>query len=157
MVKLIGVVGSGTMGGAIAYQAAMCGFEVVLNDLTDEVLKKAVKRMEKFMDRSIEKGKMDFAEKDIVLSRIKRTTKLEDLKECDVIIEAIIEDLKAKKEMFARLDEIVKEEAIIASNTSSMSITTLASVTKRPSQVAGMHFFNPPQIMKLVEVIRGYE
>lgn len=153
----IGVVGSGTMGGAIAHQAAISGFNVILHDLDPLFLEKAIGRMEKFMNRAIEKGKMKEDEKANVLKRVTVTTTLEDLKDCDVVIEAIIEDLDAKKEVFRRLDQILKPKAIIASNTSSMSITVLAAVTERPDKVAGMHFFNPPQIMKLVEVIRGYK
>jgi 3-hydroxybutyryl-CoA dehydrogenase len=155
--KQIGVVGSGTMGGAIAHQAAICGFDVVLRDVEQRYLENALTRMGKLMDKSIEKGKLNPNEKEKILSRIKVTTKLEDLKECDVVIEAIIEDLEAKKEVFHQLDEILRSDALIASNTSSMSITVLAGATKRPEQVAGMHFFNPPQVMKLVEIVRGYQ
>jgi len=153
----IGVIGSGTMGGAIAHQAAICGFEVVLVDVDQRFLDRAQARMEKLMDRSISKGKLTEDDKSAILSRIKRTTSMSDVRDCDVVIEAIIEDLDAKKDIFQQLDEILKPEALIASNTSSMSITELASSTNRPEQVAGMHFFNPPQVMKLVEVIRGYK
>ncbi|KAB2330446.1 3-hydroxyacyl-CoA dehydrogenase family protein [Cytobacillus depressus] len=155
--KRIGVVGSGTMGGAIAHQAAISGFEVILQDIEQRYLDNALARMEKFMDRAIAKGRMKSEEKSEVLARIHLTTNLADLSECNVVIEAIIEDLEAKKEVFHQLDEILSPEAIVASNTSSMSITVLAESTKRPEQVAGMHFFNPPQVMKLVEVIRGYK
>ncbi|KKB38006.1 3-hydroxyacyl-CoA dehydrogenase family protein [Bacillus thermotolerans] len=157
MVKTIGVVGSGTMGGAIAHQAALSGFNVVLRDVEERFLVNAQARMEKFMDKAIQKGKLSPEQKDKTIERILFTTNLEDMRECDVVIEAIIEDLEAKKEVFRTLDGILPEEVIIASNTSSMSITDIAAATNRPSRVAGMHFFNPPQVMKLVEVVRGYE
>lgn len=157
MVKTIGVVGSGTMGGAIAHQAALSGFNVVLRDVEERFLVNAQARMEKFMDKAIQKGKLSSEQKDKTIERILFTTNLEDMRECDVAIEAIIEDLEAKKEVFRTLDGILPEEVIIASNTSSMSITDIAAATNRPSRVAGMHFFNPPQVMKLVEVVRGYE
>lgn len=157
MVKTIGVVGSGTMGGAIAHQAALSGFNVVLRDVEERFLVNAQARMEKFMDKAIQKGKLSPEQKDKTIERILFTTNLEDMRECDVAIEAIIEDLEAKKEVFRTLDGILPEEVIIASNTSSMSITDIAAATNRPSRVAGMHFFNPPQVMKLVEVVRGYE
>ncbi|MDR4887358.1 3-hydroxyacyl-CoA dehydrogenase family protein [Fredinandcohnia sp. QZ13] len=153
----IGVIGSGTMGGAIAHQAAICGFDVVLVDVDQRFLDHAQARMEKLMDRSISKGKLTQDEKSAILSRIKLTTNMADVGDCEAVIEAIIEDLDAKKEIFQQLDEILKPSALIASNTSSMSITVLASATNRPEQVAGMHFFNPPQVMRLVEVIRGYK
>jgi 3-hydroxybutyryl-CoA dehydrogenase len=155
--KKIGVVGSGTMGGAIAHQAALSGFNVVLQDLEQRFLDHAVTRMETFMDKSINKGKMTVDQKLEVFERITFTISLEDMRECDVVIEAIIEDLEAKKQAFSQLDSILKPEAIIASNTSSMSITEIAAATQRPERVAGMHFFNPPQVMKLVEVVRGYK
>jgi 3-hydroxybutyryl-CoA dehydrogenase len=155
--KKIGVVGSGTMGGAIAHQAALSGFNVVLQDIEQRFLDHAATRMETFMDKSINKGKMTIDQKLEVLERITFTISLEDMRECDVVIEAIIEDLEAKKQAFSQLDSILKPEAIIASNTSSMSITEIAAATQRPERVAGMHFFNPPQVMKLVEVVRGYK
>ena len=156
-IKQIGVIGSGTMGGGIAHQAAISGFNVVLRDVEQKFLDNAYARMEKLMNRSIEKGKMSSEEKETVLGRIKLTTEVEDMSNCDVVIEAIIEDLEAKKEVFRQLDGLLKDSAIIASNTSSMSITAIAEATNRPQQVAGMHFFNPAQLMKLVEVIRGYK
>lgn len=153
----VGVVGSGTMGGAIAHLAALSGFSVIVRDVQNTFLQKSKERMEKFMEKSISKGKMTTEEAAEVLERITFTTNLEDLKVAGVVIEAIIEDLDAKKEVFAELDKIMPEDAILATNTSSMSITLIAAATNRPEQVAGMHFFNPPQIMKLVEVVRGYK
>ncbi|ARK28876.1 3-hydroxyacyl-CoA dehydrogenase family protein [Halalkalibacter krulwichiae] len=157
MTMTIGVVGSGTMGGAIAHQAAICGFTVMLRDVEQRFLDNALARMTKLMDRQIEKGKLTEEQKQAITNRITFTTNLEDMNDCEVVIEAIIEDLEAKKAVFNQLDEILRPGAIIASNTSSMSITEIASATNRPERVAGMHFFNPPQVMKLVEVVRGYE
>ncbi|MFI8492377.1 3-hydroxyacyl-CoA dehydrogenase family protein [Peribacillus butanolivorans] len=153
---IIGVVGSGTMGGGIAHQAALSGFKVILCDVEDRFLDNAINRMETFMDKSVARGKMKEEQKPEVLGRITTTTNLEDLKEANFVIEAIIENLEAKKAIFSQLDNVLGEEAIIATNTSSMSITVIAGATKRPEKVAGMHFFNPAQIMKLVEVVRGY-
>lgn len=154
---IIGVVGSGTMGGSIAHQAAMSNFRVILCDVEEKYLQNAYVRMEAFMDKSIARGKMQQGQKAEVLERITTTTNLEDLKDASFVIEAIIEDLDAKKAIFSQLDKILAEDAIIATNTSSMSITSIAEATQRPDQVVGMHFFNPPQIMKLVEVVRGYK
>ncbi|ALS21826.1 MULTISPECIES: 3-hydroxyacyl-CoA dehydrogenase family protein [Paenibacillus] len=156
-IQRIGVVGSGTMGGAIAHLAALSGFQVILCDVADAFLNKARQRMETLMDKSVEKGKMTADQKAEVLSRIVSTTRLEDLKPVQVVIEAIIENLEAKKELFHQLDELLPPDVLIASNTSSMSVTVLAEATKRQHLVAGMHFFNPPQVMKLVEVVRGFK
>ncbi|MDQ0214933.1 3-hydroxybutyryl-CoA dehydrogenase [Oikeobacillus pervagus] len=153
----IGVVGSGTMGGGIAHLAALSGFQVIVCDVEQVFLDKAKARMESFMDKRISKGKMTENEKADVLERVTFTTNLEEMKSANFVIEAIIEDLEAKKELFSQLDEIMPEEVILATNTSSMSITVIAEATKRQDRVAGMHFFNPPQLMKLVEVVRGYK
>lgn len=155
--QTVGVVGSGTMGGAITHLAAMAGFQVILCDVEDKFLQRAVERMEQFMDKSISRGKMTIEQKAEVLERVTCTTHLEEMKKAGIVIEAIIENVEAKKQVFAQLDEIMPEDAILATNTSSMSITVIAEATKRQDRVAGMHFFNPPQIMKLVEVVRGYK
>ncbi|HHW38614.1 MAG TPA: 3-hydroxyacyl-CoA dehydrogenase family protein [Bacillales bacterium] len=156
-IKTIGVVGAGSMGTGIANLAAMNGFNVILRDIDETYLQNALNRMDKFMGKSVARGKMTEEQKQQTLDRIKLTTNLNDMAEADVVIEAVIEDLELKKEVFSQLDEIVKENVILATNTSSMSITVIASATKRPDRVAGMHFFNPAQLMKLVEVVRGYE
>lgn len=153
----IGVVGSGTMGGGIAHLAALSGFQVIVCDIEQNFLDNALQRMQSFMDKSIAKGRMTAEEKEAVLGRVTCTTNLEEMKEVDIVIEAIIEDLEAKKELFTQLDRIVPENTILATNTSSMSITVIAEATNRQERVAGLHFFNPPQIMKLVEVVRGYK
>lgn len=155
--KTVGVVGAGAMGSGIANQAAICGFNVILRDIKEEYLNAALNRMDKFMSKSVEKGKLTEEQKVQALDRIQLTTNLEDLKEADIVIEAVPENLDLKKEIFSKLDEVVPEHVILATNTSSMSITVIASSTNRPDRVAGMHFFNPAQIMKLVEVVRGFK
>jgi 3-hydroxybutyryl-CoA dehydrogenase len=155
--QTIGVVGAGSMGTGIANLAAINGFNVVLRDIEERFLENALNRMSKFMDKSVSRGKLTEEQKQEALSRIQTTTQLEDLKDVDIVIEAVIEDLTLKKEVFSSLDQIVREGVIIATNTSSMSITDIASATTRPERVAGMHFFNPAHIMKLVEVVRGYK
>ncbi|ADI27055.1 3-hydroxyacyl-CoA dehydrogenase family protein [Geobacillus sp. G4] len=157
MTSTIGVVGAGTMGSGIANLAALSGFDVILVDIDERMLQKARSRMEAFMDKSVAKGKLTAEQKHEVLERVKGSTSLQEMRQADVIIEAVIENMEVKKEVFSQLDNIAPEYAILATNTSSMSITEIASATNRPSQVVGMHFFNPPQLMKLVEVVRGYK
>ncbi|KAA0008072.1 MAG: 3-hydroxybutyryl-CoA dehydrogenase [Thermoplasmata archaeon] len=154
-VERIGVVGAGQMGHGIALVAAEAGFNVVLRDIKKEYVDKGLRRMEKFLDRSIEKGKLTAEEKKEILDRVEGTTKLEDLKDVDLVIEAIFENVEAKKELFKELDRICKKETVFASNTSTIPITDLASATDRPEFFIGMHFMNPVPLMKLVEVIRG--
>jgi len=157
MATTIGVVGAGAMGGGIANLAALSGFDVILVDIDEHMLQKARSRMEAFMDKSVAKGKLTAEQKHEALERVKGSTSLQEMRQADVIIEAVIENMEVKKEVFSQLDNIAPEHAILATNTSSMSITEIASATNRPSQVVGMHFFNPPQLMKLVEVVRGYK
>ena len=154
-IKKIGIIGAGTMGHGIALVAAKAGYEVVLHDIKDEYVKKGLGSVEKFVDKSVEKGKMTPDDKKNILGKIHGTTKLEDMKDADVIIEAILEEVKMKKDVFQKLDGICKKETLFASNTSTIPITDLASSTKRPEQFIGMHFMNPVPLMKLVEVIRG--
>ena len=154
-VKKIGVIGAGTMGHGISLVAAKAGFDVTMQDIKDEFVQKGLSKIERFLDKSIEKGKMTAEEKKKILSKIKGTTKLEDLKACDLIVEAIFEDVTVKKDIFKKLDKLCKKETIFASNTSTIPITDLASVTSRPEHFIGMHFMNPVPLMKLVEVIRG--
>jgi 3-hydroxybutyryl-CoA dehydrogenase len=153
--KTIGIIGAGTMGHGIALVSAKAGYTVLLQDIKDEYVKKGLHSIERFIDKSIEKGKMTLEEKQTILGRITGTTKLPDLKDADVVIEAIIESTQAKKDVFSQLDKICKKDTIFASNTSTIPITDLASSTKRPEQFIGMHFMNPVPLMKLVEVIRG--
>ncbi len=156
-IQTIGVVGAGSMGAGITNLAALNGFQVIVRDIEERYLDGGLTRIDQFMTKSVERGKMTEREKEETMARIQTTTQLEDLKEADVVIEAVIEDMDLKKEVFSQLDDVVREEVILATNTSSMSITEIASATKRPEKVAGMHFFNPAQLMKLVEVVRGYE
>ena len=154
-IKKIGVIGAGQMGHGIALVAAKAGFDVILRDIKDEFVQKGLSKIERFLDKSIEKGKITVDEKKKILSHLKGTTKLEDLKDVDLIIEAIFENVKVKKELFQGLDKICKKETYFASNTSTIPITGLASVTGRPEKFIGMHFMNPVPLMKLIEVIRG--
>jgi len=156
-VNKIAVLGAGAMGGGIAQVAAAAGFEVVLSDVEKAFVDRALARMNDFLAKSVEKGKITAEQKEAVLGRITAVAGIGDaFAGADLVIEAIIEDLQAKKEAFAQLDAVCKPEAFLATNTSSMSITVIAAATKRPAKVAGMHFFNPPPLMKLVEIIRGY-
>jgi 3-hydroxybutyryl-CoA dehydrogenase len=155
-IKTVGVVGAGSMGSGIANLAAISGYKVILRDVEQRFLDKGLTRINQFMEKSVSKGKLTKEEKTEVLGKIHSTTDLEALNEADIVIEAIIENLDAKKSVFAELDRIVPEGVILTTNTSSMSITEIASATNRPERVAGLHFFNPAQLMKLVEVVRGY-
>nr|QEG96766.1 Tt_Hbd [Expression vector pLT_190] len=149
------VIGAGTMGSGIAQVFAQNGFEVILRDIDMKFVEKGFGTIEKNLQRNVDKGKITADEKNEILSRIRGTTNLEDAKEADFVVEAAIENMDLKKQIFKELDEICKMETILASNTSSLSITEIASATKRPEKVIGMHFFNPVPVMKLVEVIKG--
>ena len=153
-IKKIGICGCGQMGSGIAEVAAKAGVEVIVREITDDILKKGLGRIEKSLAKAVEKGKLDEASKAAILGRIKGTTKLEDLADCDLISEAIIENIDEKLDLYMQLDRVVKKEAIFASNTSSLSITEMGAVTNRPGQFCGLHFFNPVPVMKLVEVVR---
>lgn len=156
-VQTVGVVGAGLMGSGIVEQAAKSGFQVVMREVNDQALAAGHKRIASSMGRAMERGKMTEQDRDIVLSRITGTTDLDDLRDCDLVIEAIIENLDLKKELFGSLDRITRPEVILASNTSSVSITALGAATSRPDKVAGAHFFNPVPVMKLVELVRALE
>lgn len=151
---IIGVIGSGIMGGGIVEVAAKF-HQVVVRDIKDEFLEKAKARIEKDYAKQVSKERMTEDEKNKAIANISYTTEVKDLADCDVVIEAATENPKLKKEIFKELDAVVKEGAILASNTSSLSITDIAASTKRAENVIGMHFFNPVPVMKLVEVIRG--
>jgi 3-hydroxybutyryl-CoA dehydrogenase len=156
-IERLGVVGAGQMGNGIAHVAAAAGLAVVMRDLEDRLVQKGLDTIAKNLQRGVDKGKMTGAEKDAVLAKISGTTRLEDLAGCDLVVEAAIEKLDVKLELFKALDGIVKPEAILATNTSSLPITKIAAATKRPEKVIGMHFMNPVPVMKLVEVIRGLQ
>jgi 3-hydroxybutyryl-CoA dehydrogenase len=155
MSELIGVIGAGTMGNGIAQTAASAGFDVVLCDVQQEFVERGVANISKSLDRFIKKETMTEDQKTQVLGRIKTTTSLVDLKDSKLVVEAATENFDIKKQIFEKLDSICGPHAILSSNTSSISITKIAAVTKRPDKVIGMHFFNPVPLMKLVEVIRG--
>ncbi len=155
--KQVSVIGSGTMGNGIAHVFAQQGFEVSLIDIKPDFLEKALATISRNLDRQVAKELLTQAEKESALSRIGTFTSLQEgVKNADLVVEAATEDLELKLDIFCQLDQLVPTEAILASNTSSISITKIASVTKRPAQVIGMHFMNPVPVMRLVEVIRGY-
>jgi 3-hydroxybutyryl-CoA dehydrogenase len=154
-IKTIGIIGAGQMGHGIAIVAAKAGFNVTLNDIKEEYVRGGMGKIEKFLSKGVEKGKMTPAEKGSITGRIKPSWDLKDLSDADLVIEAILEDPKIKKDLFGKLDAICKKDAILASNTSTIPITDLASSTKRPERFIGMHFMNPVPMMRLVEVIRG--
>jgi 3-hydroxybutyryl-CoA dehydrogenase len=154
-IKTIGVLGAGVMGNGIAQVAAQAGYNVIMRDIEDRFVQGGIKNIDKFLSKSVEKGKMTAEQKDGIMGKIKGTTDIGAMKDADLVIEVIIEVMDVKKKVFAELDGICKPDVILASNTSSMSITEIAAATKRPDKVIGMHFFNPVPLMKLVEVIRG--
>lgn len=154
-IKKIGVIGAGQMGNGIAQVAAQSGHEVVMRDIEDRFIEAGMKNIEKNLDWLVGKEKISADEKTEVLGRVKATLEIKELADCDLIIEAIIENADLKKQVFGELDELCPEQTIFASNTSSISITELAASTKRPAKFIGMHFMNPVPRMKLVEVIRG--
>ncbi len=154
-VQVFGVVGGGTMGNGIAHVAAQTGFPVLLCEVDAALGAKALKTIEKNLQRGVDKGKTTADEKAAVLGRIKTTTRLEDLSGCEIVVEAVVENFDVKKKVFQTLDAACGPGTVLASNTSSISITKLAATTKRPGKVIGMHFMNPVPVMQLVEVIRG--
>ncbi|HHD2799627.1 TPA: 3-hydroxybutyryl-CoA dehydrogenase [Clostridium perfringens] len=149
------VIGAGTMGAGIVQAFAQKGYEVIVRDIKDEFVDRGIAGINKGLTKLVSKGKITEEDKEAVLSKITGNTDLGLAADCDLVIEAAVENMEIKKQIFAELDKICKEETILASNTSSLSITEVASATNRPDRVIGMHFFNPATIMKLVEVIRG--
>jgi len=154
-IRLIGIVGAGQMGSGIAEVALTSGFNVLMRDVTPEAIERGKKRIATDLDKRVQKGKMSSDEREETLKRLSTTTGLEDFKNCDFVIEAAVEQISLKGEIFRTLDQIARKEVILASNTSSISITRIASFTKRPDRVIGLHFFNPAPIMKLIEIVRG--
>lgn len=149
------VIGAGTMGAGIVQAFAQKGYEVIVRDIKDEFVERGINGINKGLTKLVAKGKISEEDKEAILSRITGTTDLSLAEDCDLVIEAAVENMEIKKSIFAELDGICKESTILASNTSSLSITEVASATKRPDKVIGMHFFNPAPVMKLVEIIRG--
>jgi 3-hydroxybutyryl-CoA dehydrogenase len=150
----VGVVGCGLMGSGISQAAAVAGFPTVVRELSQELLDRGLASIARSLAKFVEKGELTAVEKAQALGRLQPTLALEDFADCDLVVEAIVENLDRKKELFAELDRIVKPEAILASNTSSISITELMSATRRPTRFLGLHFFNPVPLMKLAEVVR---
>jgi len=155
MGEIIGVIGAGTMGNGIAQTAASAGFDVVMCDVKAEFVERGIANISKSLDRFVKKETISEQQKSETLGRIKSTTELSDLKNCSLVVEAATENFEIKKQIFETLDSVTGPDCILSSNTSSISITKIAAVTKRPDKVIGMHFFNPVPLMKLVEVIRG--
>ncbi len=153
-IKRVGVVGCGLMGSGITQVCAQSGYQVVVSEINDELLNKGLASISLFLTRNVKKGRVSQAEKDATLARIKGTTNIKDFGDCDLIIEAAIENMDVKKKLFAELDKICSKDAILATNTSCLSIIDMATVTTRPEKVLGMHFFNPVPLMKLLEIVK---
>ena len=146
-IKKIGVLGAGAMGNGIAQVSAQAGFEVVMRDIADEFVQRGLKAIDGFLSKSVEKGKISEDDKQKTVGRITGTTQVADLKDVDFVIEAVLEDLELKKQVFQEVDDLTRPEVILATNTSSMSITEIGAATKRADKVVGMHFFNPVPMM----------
>jgi 3-hydroxybutyryl-CoA dehydrogenase len=153
-IETVGVVGLGTMGAGIAQIATLAGSVVVGREVSEELNERARGRIEHFLGRAVEKGKLGAEERDAALARLRTTTEVGELAECDLVIEAIVEELDAKRELFAELDRVCAPDAILATNTSALSVTQIAEATERPDRVIGMHFFNPAPLLPLVEIVR---
>ena len=156
-IKMIGVVGAGQMGSGIAQVAAASGFNVIMNDIADAFIQKGLAGISKNMDRMVEKGKLSSQNREEIRARIRGTIQMEEMAEADLVVEAATENEALKLSLFKNLDRICRREIILSSNTSSISITKIASATQRPSQVIGMHFMNPVPVMQLVEIIKGLQ
>jgi 3-hydroxybutyryl-CoA dehydrogenase len=154
-IKKVMVIGAGQMGSGIAQVCAQAGYEVLLNDLKGEFVVRGLGSISKNLNRQVEKGRLAEAERDEIFNRITASVQLDDAREVDLVIEAAVENMEIKAKIFAQLDELAPAHAILATNTSSLPITEIAAVTKRPEKVIGMHFMNPVPVMKLIEVIRG--
>jgi len=155
--RTIGLVGAGTMGSGIAQAGALSGYDVTMQDISDEQVAKGIKGITKSLERLAARDKISSTDQSSALARIEGTTTLDDLAECDVVIEAATENMDLKIAVFGQLDTLCKSDTILASNTSSLSITRLAAATRRPDRVIGLHFFNPVPIMKLVEIVRALQ
>jgi 3-hydroxybutyryl-CoA dehydrogenase len=153
-IERVGVLGAGLMGSGIAEVSAKAGYETIVREVSEDLSRKGVSRIEGSLAKAVEKGKLSAADRDAARARLSTTTSLEDLSDCDILIEAIVENLETKKETFAALDRACKPATIFCSNTSSLTITEISAATSRPDRFAGLHFFNPVPVMKLVEVVR---
>jgi 3-hydroxybutyryl-CoA dehydrogenase len=153
-IRKVGVLGCGLMGSGIAEVAARAGYETVVREVSEELVEKGIQKIHGSLSKAVEKGKMEAAARDEAAGRLSGAVDLEALADCDLVVEAIIENLDEKRKTFTTLDEVVQKDAIFASNTSSLTITQMAMFTRRPDQFVGLHFFNPVPVMKLVEVVR---
>ncbi len=153
-IRKVGVLGAGLMGSGIAEVAAKAGFTTVVREVSEDLAAKGVARIQASLSKAVEKGKLSASDRDAAAGRLSATTRLEDLADCDILVEAIVENLDLKKETYRQLDRLCKPETIFCSNTSSLTITEMSAVTRRADRFAGLHFFNPVPVMKLVEVVR---
>ncbi|CAA9328417.1 MAG: 3-hydroxybutyryl-CoA dehydrogenase; 3-hydroxyacyl-CoA dehydrogenase [uncultured Gemmatimonadetes bacterium] len=153
-IKRVGVLGCGLMGSGIAQVCAAAGYETIVREVSDAVCERGIGGIAKQLGKSVEKGKLAAEDRDAIVGRLRGTTQLEELRDCDIIIEAVVEDLALKNEMWKTLDEVCGPETIFASNTSSLTIADMAAATRRPERMVGLHFFNPVPVMKLVEVVK---
>jgi 3-hydroxybutyryl-CoA dehydrogenase len=153
-IRKVGVLGAGLMGSGIAEVAARAGYETVVREVTSELVDRGLGKIRGSLDKAVERGKLAGDDRDAAMGRLSGTVDLDALADCDVVVEAIIENLEEKRKTFTALDEVAKPEAVFASNTSSLTVTQMAMFTKRPDQFVGLHFFNPVPVMKLVEVVR---
>jgi 3-hydroxybutyryl-CoA dehydrogenase len=153
-IERVGVVGLGTMGAGIAQVSVQSGHETVGREVSDELNERARATIDRYLSRGVEKGRISAADKEAALARLTLTTSLEDLVDCDLVIEAIVEELEPKRELFAELERICRPDTILATNTSALSVTKIAEATQRPERVIGMHFFNPAPVLPLVEIVR---
>jgi 3-hydroxybutyryl-CoA dehydrogenase len=154
-IRRVGVVGLGTMGAGIAQVSVQSGFDTVGREMSDELAERGRATIERYLARGVEKGRLSEADRDAAVGRLTLTTNLADLADCDLVIEAVLEELELKRELFAELDRIARPDAILATNTSALSVSEIAEATGRPHRVVGMHFFNPVPVLSLVEIVRA--
>jgi 3-hydroxybutyryl-CoA dehydrogenase len=154
-IRKVGVVGLGTMGAGIAQVSVQAGFETVGREVSAELGERGRSTIEHYLGRAVEKGKLEAQERDAALDRLALTTDLGDFADCDLVVEAVLEELPLKREVFAELDRVTRPDAILATNTSALSVSEIAEATERPERVVGMHFFNPAPVLPLVEIVRG--
>jgi len=154
MIKKVGVIGCGQMGSGIAQVCAQAGYQVVVSEVNDEFLDKGLSSIDTYLARSVQKERITQQDKDAIIGRIKGTTSMNDFGDCDIVLEAAVEDMKLKKDIFHEIDGICPQHAILATNTSCLSVTEIAAVTKRPDKILGLHFFNPVPVMRLLELIK---
>jgi 3-hydroxybutyryl-CoA dehydrogenase len=156
-IRKVGVVGLGTMGAGIAQVSVQSGFETIGREVEPELGERGRATIERYLARGVEKGRLSGDERDVALGRLTLTTDLADLADCDLVIEAALEELELKREIFAELDRVTRSDAILATNTSALSVSEIAEATEQPQRVVGMHFFNPAPVLPLVEIVRGRE